>query len=187
MENIFSWSLEIMRVYGWRIFWIVVLFIGGRWAINFLARKIRILKEKHLEQHPESNLARRAGTFESGIILVARIVLYSVILLMVLDLFQVETGPLLTGLGITGLVVGLGTQQIIRNLMAGLLFMVEDPFDIGDEITIKKCRGKVVKITLSSVVLQGEEGEMIYFPNGDIKEIINHTQQKHFSASKKNS
>lgn len=188
MTEFINWGLNLLRVYGWKVFWILALFLGGRWAVNFLAEKIAILKERHLQRYPGGNLAKRAGTMEVGVVLISKIILYGIIFLMVLDLFQVEIGPLLAGLGITGLAIGLGARPFVQSLIAGLFFIIEDSFDVGDEVEIKKYRGKVIKMSLTSVVIRGEKGEIIYFPNGEIKEIINFSQEKsHFSSQKKTS
>lgn len=188
MEEFINWGLDLLRVYGWKVFWILALLFGGRWVINFLAEKIANLKEKHLQRHPGGNLAKRAGTIEIGVVLVSKVILYGIIFLMVLDLFQVKIGPLMAGLGIAGLAIGLGAQRFLQSLIAGLFFIIEDSFDVGDEVEIRNHRGKVIKMSLTSVIIQGEKGEIIYFPNGEIKEIINFSQKKsHFSSRKKTS
>ena len=188
MEEFISWVIDILRLYGWKVFWILVPLFLGRWVISFLAEKIASLKEKHLQRYPGGNLAKRAGTIEAGAVLISKIILYGIIFLMVLNLFQVEIGPLLAGLGITGLAIGFGARQFFQSLIAGLSFMIEDWFDVGDEVEIKNRRGRVIKISLTSVIIQGKEGEIIYFPNGEIKEIINFSQKKsHFSSQKKTS
>ena len=188
MEEFFHWVIDLLRLYGWKVFWILVSLSLGRWVINLLVKRITSLKEKHLQRYPGGNLAKRAGTIEVGTVLILKTILYGIIFLMVLDLFQVEIGPLLAGLGIAGLAVGLGTQRFLQSLIAGLFFIIEDSFDVGDEVEIKKYRGKVIKMSLTSVVIRGEKGEVIYFPNGEIKEIINFSQKKsHFPSQKKTS
>jgi len=188
MTEFINWGLDLLRVYGWKVFWILALFFFGRWMISFFAEKIASLKEKHLQRYPGGNLAKRAGTMETGMVLTSKVILYGIIFLMVLNLFQVEIGPLLAGLGITGLAISLGAQRFFQSLIAGFFFIVEDSFDVGDEVEIKNHRGRVIKISLTSVIIQGEKGEMIYFPNGEIKEIINFSQKKsHFSSQKKTS
>ena len=136
MEEFINWGLDILRIYGWKVLGILVLLFFGRWMINLLVKRIASLKKKHLQRYPGSNLAKRAGTMEVGAVLVSKTILYGVIFLMVLDLFQVEIGPLLAGLGITGLAIGLGARPIFQSLIAGIFFMVENSFDVGDEVEI---------------------------------------------------
>src|SRR5690242_5139335 len=67
---------------------------------------------------------------------------------LMLPLFGVDTATLLTVLGVTGLAISLSLQDVLRNVVAGIYILLEQPFRIGDRITVKDASGMVQGIEL---------------------------------------
>ena len=176
MSDVTQVTIDILQRYGWKIFWILVIFFLGRWSIKFTVQKIKRLNEERIKKHLARNIVRRTKTIENVVNLTANIVLYSIILLMVLDLFNVKIGPLLTGAGIVGLALGLGAQRLLQNFFAGFFILVDDQFDIGDKVKINDIEGEVVKMSIHSTVIKGKDGRLVYLPNGSINEVTNFSQ-----------
>ncbi len=102
-----------------------------------------------------------------------RAVVLTVALLMILDLIGLDLGPVLTGAGILGILVGLGAQSLIRDLLAGLIIVLEGPFGIGDLIRTAGVSGKVERITLRATYVRDVDGTLHVIPNSMLGVISN--------------
>ena len=99
--------------------------------------------------------------------------LYLILLLIILDLFNVDIRHILAGIGILSLVVGLGAKKFIADCVSGFFILIEQQYDIGDTININGLEGEVIKITMRSTVLVDSEQKVCYISNGLIKNVIN--------------
>jgi small-conductance mechanosensitive channel len=75
-------------------------------------------------------------------------------------------------LGILGLAVGFGAKNLVADLIAGFFIILENQFNIGDEVQIGTNRGKVIKISLKSITLRDKEKKTYFIPNSTIKSVI---------------
>lgn len=74
----------------------------------------------------------------------------------------------LTGLGILGFTVGFAIQDVSKNFIAGLLLLIEQPFDIGDAIEVKGFGGVVVDVDLRATEMRTFDGRIVQIPNSDV-------------------
>ena len=96
--------------------------------------------------------------------------------LTILYTLGINVTPILTGLGIAGLAVSLGAQTLIRDIIGGLIVLMENQYRIGDTITVGTVTGDVEQITLRATYLRDMEGRRITVPNGDVRLITNTTR-----------
>ncbi|WP_448595397.1 mechanosensitive ion channel family protein [Thermoflexus hugenholtzii] len=122
---------------------------------------------------PDPERARRIQAVLSLGRSLLRAAVLAVALLMALDLMGLNLGPLLTGAGILGVVVGLGAQSLIRDLLAGLIIVLEGPFGIGDVIRTAGVSGKVERITLRATYVRDADGTLHVIPNSMLGVISN--------------
>ena len=91
-----------------------------------------------------------------------------------------ETGfrmePLLAGLGVAGLALGLGAQTLIKDWLGGLFLLLEDQLRIGDSVIINGIGGGVEEINLRTTLLRGENGAVHVIANGSINTLSNLTR-----------
>lgn len=83
-------------------------------------------------------------------------------------LFVIIHPPLNTLLAVSasaGLAVGLGAQDLVRNIVAGILILFERPFHIGDMIEVDKHYGEVINIGLRAVQIRTFDDTVVTFPN----------------------
>jgi small-conductance mechanosensitive channel len=99
---------------------------------------------------------------------VARILIWSLLILVALDNFGVNITALLAGLGVGGVAVALALQNILGDLFASLSIALDKPFVIGDSLTIDVFVGKVEHIGIKTTRLRSESGEQIILSNADI-------------------
>ncbi len=159
------------------IIWIVVLFFLGKLILKLIVRRLALMVDDGDDEHV-SQKEKRAETLGNVITSVGNIIIYSIILFMVLNVFGVDIRPILASAGIIGLAIGFGAQSLVKDFVSGLFILVEDQYGIGDRIKIGSFEGKVITITMRSTVLKNEEGKVYYISNGLIKDVINMSKQK---------
>lgn len=94
-------------------------------------------------------------------------------IIAVLSIWGVNVGPALAGLGIIGLVVGLGAQKFINDLIAGFFIVFEQHYDVEDVIEVQGFKGVVTDIGLKTTRIRNWKGEIKILANGDLTNITN--------------
>ncbi len=75
---------------------------------------------------------------------------------------------LLAGLGIAGFTLGFALQDVAKNFIAGLLILLQRPFEIGDVIEVSGFTGTVLDISLRTTDMRTADGLFVTIPNGDV-------------------
>jgi small-conductance mechanosensitive channel len=111
----------------------------------------------------------RAAAGSLGIIgFMARLTIWSLVLLLTLDNLGIQIKPLLAGLGIGGIAVALAAQNILGDLFASLSITLDRPFVLGDNLQIDDFSGTVEYIGVKSTRLRSVNGEQIIIPNSNL-------------------
>lgn len=119
---------------------------------------------------------RRAQTVRTLLKSVLHYSVYFVVLVTVLSMFGVKVEAILAGAGVVGLAVGFGAQNLVRDIITGFFILLEDQFAVGDYITASGVSGTVEEIGLRISRLRDFSGELHIVPNGQIKQVTNHTR-----------
>ncbi len=104
-------------------------------------------------------------------LLVTRIVRWATIALgAVVALQQVnfDVTAFLAGLGVIGFTIGFALQDVSKNLVSGVLLLLERPFDLGDAIKVADVTGKVTAVELRATTIETFEGTTVMIPNADV-------------------
>lgn len=104
-------------------------------------------------------------------------VIIIITILLVLNAFGVDTSTLLASAGILALVIGLGAQSLIADIIAGFFIVFEEEYQVGDIITIDGFRGTVSDIGIRVTKIVDAGGNVKIMNNSDIKSIINQTSE----------
>ncbi len=120
----------------------------------------------------------KAKTVSALINNVGNIIILGVAILTVLEILGIDIRPLLAGVGILGLAVGFGSQTLIKDFVSGIFIIVENQYNVGDEVKIGSFSGKVIRISFRSTVLKSETEGLIYISNGSISSAANVSQGK---------
>lgn len=94
-------------------------------------------------------------------------------ILIVLSRMGVDIGPLLAGFGILGLALSFGSQALVRDIVSGVFFMLEDAFRVGEYVDTGRLKGTVEKISLRSMQLRHQSGQIHTIPFGQIQQLTN--------------
>jgi small-conductance mechanosensitive channel len=90
-----------------------------------------------------------------------------------LSTLGLDIGPLLAGLGIIGIAIGFGAQTLVRDVISGLFFLMEDAFRVGEYIDTGRLRGTVEGMSLRSVRLRHQNGQVHTIPFGQVQAVTN--------------
>jgi small-conductance mechanosensitive channel len=111
----------------------------------------------------------RATAGSLGIIgIIARLVIWTIVVLLILENAGVDVTALVAGLGIGGVAVALAMQNILGDLFASLSITFDRPFMLGDLLLIENYAGRVEHIGLKSTRLRAAAGEQIIVSNADL-------------------
>jgi len=125
-------------------------------------------------RHPRGSA--RAETISAVLQKLVTVVIVLLTLLMLLGELNVNTTPLLTSLGVVGVALGFGAQQLVGDLLAGFFHIFENQIRVGDVAVINGTRGNVQEIRLRTTVLRGLDGAVHVFRNGAISTLSNLTK-----------
>jgi small-conductance mechanosensitive channel len=100
--------------------------------------------------------------------MVARIALWSIVLLLTLDNIGVNVTGLVAGLGIGGIAIALAIQSILGDLFASLSIVLDQPFELGDFVVVDEHLGSVEHIGWKTTRIRSLSGEQIVFSNTDL-------------------
>jgi small-conductance mechanosensitive channel len=96
--------------------------------------------------------------------------------LSVLAALGVNIGPLLAGAGVVGLAVGFGAQALVRDIISGAFYLLDDAFRVGEYIDVGDAKGTVEKIGIRSMQLRHHRGPINIVPYGAIRRMTNESR-----------
>ncbi|MCP4624839.1 MAG: mechanosensitive ion channel family protein [bacterium] len=100
-------------------------------------------------------------------------VLFVIVSLIILSSLGINIGPLIAGAGVIGLAIGFGSQTLVRDILSGIFFLIDDAFRVGDYIETGGIKGMVEHISLRSVKLRHPRGMVFTIPFGDMGAVQN--------------
>lgn len=119
---------------------------------------------------------QRAETMGSVLKHIASIVVLGTAILTVLDRLTIPIAPLLTSVGILGVAIGFGAQELVKDFIAGMFMLLEDQYGVGDVIDAGAAIGTVEAVTLRVTRLRDADGRVWYVRNGTITRVGNESQ-----------
>jgi small conductance mechanosensitive channel len=96
--------------------------------------------------------------------------------LMILGAFQINLAPLLASAGVAGVALGFGARNLVTDFLSGVFMILEDQYGVGDTIDAGVASGEVIEVGLRVTKLRGDNGEIWYVRNGEVKRIGNLSQ-----------
>jgi small-conductance mechanosensitive channel len=93
--------------------------------------------------------------------------------LMVLSSMGIEIGPLIAGAGVVGVAVGFGAQTVVKDVISGMFYLLDDAFRVGEYIQSGSYKGTVESFSLRSVKLRHQRGPIFTVPFGELGAVQN--------------
>ncbi len=119
---------------------------------------------------------QRAETMGSVLCSIASIVVLGTAALTITTRLGIPIAPLLTSVGILGVAVGFGAQELVKDFIAGIFMLLEDQYGVGDVIDTGVAVGTVEAVTLRITRLRDADGKVWYVRNGTITRVGNESQ-----------
>lgn len=99
------------------------------------------------------------------------------IIIILLQIFGVDTKNFIAGLGIAGVVIGLALQDALKDIISGVSIIMDDYFVVGDIVEIKGFKGKVISLGLKATMIENENGTINVLTNRTIDNVINYSKK----------
>jgi small-conductance mechanosensitive channel len=155
----------------------VVLICYVAWGIVNAAIMRRMRQEMPQEEDEEAEEGGAGGSRIATLLLLLRkfmlVVIIVMAVLIVLSALGVNIGPLIAGAGVFGLAIGFGAQTLVKDIISGVFFLMDDAFRVGDYLECSGTKGTVEHISLRSLRLRNPRGQVYFIPFGDIKLVTN--------------
>lgn len=155
----------------WKIVYCVVVA-----AICYVATKIsRKITDKVFALSKSSVIKNeaKAKTLKTVTTSVIKFLIYLVGVLSILIKLGVPDTSLAAVSGSVAVAIGLGAQNTVSDIIAGIFILVEEQFHVGDIITINGCTGTVESVTMRTTRLRDLDGTVYIIPNGTISTVTN--------------
>ncbi len=140
-------------------------------------RLIRLLLRRQLRGGDEEDVKKRVETLQLALRRTVGVLLAVAVAFVILAEVGVNIAPFLAGLGIAGVAVGFAAQHLVRDILNGLIMLVEDWYSKGDVVRVAGISGLVEDITLRRTVLRDLDGVVHSVPNGEITVASNFTKE----------
>jgi len=180
----YQWAFPALAALGvhsgeaeWRSISVAIVALVAAWGWNAisicferLARRGHENAATNEEPHaPRTRLETLfpliAGTARSLIVLIAS--------LTIMLLLGMNVWPVITGLSVFGLAISFGSQTLVKDIVSGLFFLIDDAFRMGEYIETSGAKGAVERISIRSVSLRHPRGAVATVPYGQIGKIQN--------------
>jgi small-conductance mechanosensitive channel len=112
-------------------------------------------------------------TFASILRTTLNATLWGLTAIQVLGILGANLGPLLASAGIAGVAVGLAAQTIVKDVLNGMLIVLEDQFNVGDTVRLTGMTGTVEAMSLRRTELRDGDGTLYIVPNSQITTVAN--------------
>ncbi|MGD8926467.1 MAG: mechanosensitive ion channel family protein [Thioalkalispiraceae bacterium] len=141
---------------------IALLLQGGLWTVSVLRISMETYRQQQLGKDPANVTTLNLLNF------IGRIIIWTIVLLLVLDNLGINITALVAGLGVGGIAVALALQTILGDLFASLSIVLDKPFVVGDFLIIEDLLGSVEYVGLKTTRLRSLSGEQLIFSNADL-------------------
>jgi small conductance mechanosensitive channel len=151
-------TVDLLVRYGFQVLGALVIVVLGVVAARWVGAGLRRRLERRGVEPPIRMLFVR----------VAQILVLLFALVAALDKFGFQIAPLVAGIGVAGLGIGLALQGVLSNIVAGLTIILTKPFRVGEYVELLGVHGSVVSIELFATTLVHPDRSRVVIPNRKI-------------------
>lgn len=169
-EDVITTALNILLIL--LVGWIAMAVI--RYLLGRVER--RLTAGTRAPDEPPSEASKRVDTLVRLVRQAISVVLWVSVLLVILNEVGVQIGPILASVGVIGLAVGFGAQNLVRDVISGFFFILENQVRVGDVAVVNGTGGLVERLNFRTIVLRDLAGSVHVFPNGTVNTLTNLTR-----------
>ncbi|HWX20295.1 MAG TPA: mechanosensitive ion channel domain-containing protein [Candidatus Binatia bacterium] len=155
MDELRSTVVKFLTEYGFQIIGAIIILIAGAMLARWIARVADQWFIKRQLEPPIRMLASR----------VIHLLVFGLALVLALDKCGVPIAPMVAGIGVAGVGIGLATQHVLSNLVAGLTIIFTKPFKVGEYVELVGVKGQVTNVQLFSTTLVHLDQSRVVVPN----------------------
>jgi small-conductance mechanosensitive channel len=180
------WGIDVSvtRVFSSTVLSVIMIFLLGLIVWEYSKTLIdRKLREEFPDDDEEMEEGGAGGTRKGTLLILLRkfvlAVLVVIVTMVVLSELGVDIGPMIAGAGIVGLAIGFGAQTLVKDIISGVFFLIDDAFRVGDYVETAGQRGTVEQISIRSMRLRHHRGPVHTIPFGDMGSVTNYSRDYH--------
>lgn len=132
-------------------------------AFYFIAKYVGKLVKRVFRRKDRDNFGDLLGGFTKYVVLIAGIALSLTIMAP-----NLSPADLIASLGVSSVAIGFAFQDILQNWLAGILILLRQPFEIGDQIVVNGYEGTVEKIKTRATIIKTYDGRRVVIPNNTV-------------------
>ena len=159
-------------------FYLPVIFIGiGILSYEIVSKTIiKVSKINNYigKNHHSKGYDKRKSTVVGLINNIIKYLIAIIVIIMVLNIYGVNTKSIVASIGIVGAVIGLAFQDIIKDFLAGIFIIFDNAYAVGDWIKIDNFKGEVISMGLKTTKLRAYTGEIMILSNSSFNKVINY-------------
>lgn len=126
---------------------------------------------------PEEEIRKRVNTLSGVMITAGQVFIIVISGFVILSELKVNIAPILAGASVVGVALGLGAQNLVKDIIAGFFILMENQYRIGDVVNIAGVGGLVEDLNLRRTILRDMDGTVHSIPNGQISVSSNLTKE----------
>jgi small conductance mechanosensitive channel len=154
------------------VVFIFIAFVLAR-IVSFFANRMQKLADRQGDNYQRASEIRTVAS-------ILRATGYGIIgfilLIHVLDIMGIKTTSLLASAGVVGVGIGLGAQSLFKDMLNGIFILIENQYNVGDQVKIASLTGTVEDITLRLTTLRDADGTLYFIPNSQVATVANYSR-----------
>lgn len=151
----------------------IIFIIVGILIYAVIAKMITNVSKINIK-HTSQGIDKRKTTIVSLIKNIIKYVIAIIVIILILNLYGVNTTSIIASLGAVSVIVGLAFQDIIKDLLAGIFIVFDNSYAVGDWVKINDFTGEVVSLGLKTTKIRAYTGEVKILSNSSFSEVINY-------------
>lgn len=163
---------------------IIGIIVLARIIIVMLKRVMRRVVKSRMARKPQSTISKKAETVQTVTDSVVKYIIYFFAAMGILDVLGLGSAvsSMLAAAGISGIVIALGAQSLVKDIMSGMFMLFENQLTIGEYVKLGDEEGTIDAITLRTTTIIKFTGESVTIPNGSIGTVVNYSRGGHLAV-----
>lgn len=169
-----TFSEKVFGVFFNIVFALLIAELIWTWAKTVIDHKLSTIEIP--EHSPASGPEARLATLLPMVRKVLMTTIGIIVSLILLTSLGINIGPILAGAGVLGIALGFGAQSLVKDIVSGVFYLIEDAFRVGEYIEVGDLRGTVESVSVRSLRVRHHRGAIHTIPYGELTSITNHSR-----------
>ena len=153
------------------ILMILIVLVLGKIVLEVLSKFITRKFANKMDEDGYRNV--RIETLSKNLYTVIRFIVGFIVVMIILDMLGINTGSILATAGIGGVAIAFGAQTLVKDIVTGIIIIVDDTFRVGDWIIAGGVEGTVETLGMRHTKIRDYDGSLHTIPNSQISTIQN--------------